>query len=155
MGLRAFGRGWVIALAIPATAVPCACSLGFDTFNPVATTAGDSGLADTGNGGFDTGTTGGDSGSSGGDTGTPADTGTTMEAGCAGLQSCLTTGGNCGMGCGTTYQQCVSMCGGMSCRQMCRNQQTQCRSTCASHCTTCTTAAGCTDNADCQTASMM
>ena len=44
--------------------------------------------------GSDASTTGGDSGSSGGDTGTPADTGTTMEAGCAGLQSCLTTGGN-------------------------------------------------------------
>lgn len=147
--------GWVVAVAaLPAAAMIGACSLGFDTFDPVATSAGDASHADGPLGGgdsqVDTGVADSGSGdSSGGDTGQGG------EGGCSGVQACVNTATSCGMSCGMSYQQCVGMCGGNTCRQMCRNTQNNCRSMCAMTCDSCATFVGCSASSQCQTASMM
>lgn len=146
------------------------CSLGFDTFNPVA--GGQDGGPGPGEGGppVDSGVTGVDS-SSGDDSGEPGtDTGVAedssapetgaMDAGCPGTQACLSTASSCGMLCAQAYTQCTSMCMGgnqQQCRNACRTTEQMCRTPCVQACDTCVTqgGAGCTDNQGCTAAAQM
>jgi hypothetical protein len=140
------------------------CSLGFDTFDPVAGSQ-DGGAAEgapPAEGGVQDGA-GSDASSS--DDSSAADTGTaedsaipTQDAGCPGQQSCLSQATSCGMPCVQTYMQCTGMCMGgnqQQCRNMCRATEQMCRGNCAQTCVTCTTQAGCTDNQGCTAAAQM
>jgi hypothetical protein len=133
------------------------CSLGFDQFDPVAAGDADSSVSDAtaaGDGAGDTLAVDADSGTVD-DTGDLSETGS--EAGCAGMQGCLSTATSCGMPCVQTYQQCVGACGmgDFQCRQQCKSAEQSCRASCTNACTMCTMNAGCPSQSACQTASMM
>jgi hypothetical protein len=137
-----------------------ACSLGFDTFDPVA------GAQDGGSGEGEAGVpvdattdvTGGDD-SSQSDTGNAQDSATQETGGgCPGQQACLTNAASCGKTCIQRDQQCTSMCfgpGQQQCRQACKTTEQSCESTCAQVCASCTSQAGCPDTTGCMTASQM
>ncbi len=135
-----------------------ACSLGFDTFDPVAG-AQDGGSGEGGEAGVPVDATGGDdSGES--DTGNAQDSAAPAGGGCPGQQACLSTAASCGMPCFQAYQQCVGMCSGQGqqqCRQACKTTEQTCRTPCVQACVSCTAqdGVGCTDNTGCMTASQM
>jgi len=159
-------RVLTLAFVVAAIAAGSGCSLGFDTFNPVAGgqdaggeggAPGDSGAPDDASGGDDLGEPGTDTGvaqdSSASETGA-------MDAGCPGMQACLSTAASCGMPCAQTFSQCTGMCMGgnqQQCRNACRATEQMCRTTCVQTCDTCVTqtGAGCSDNQGCTAAAQM
>ena len=136
-----------------------ACSLGFDTFDPVFD-AEDGGSGEGGEAGMPVDATGGND-SSQSDSGTVQDSATQETGGgCPGQQACLSTAASCGMPCNQAYQQCVGMCFGpmqQQCRQACKTTEDTCRTPCVQACVSCTAqvGAGCTDDTGCTTASQM
>jgi hypothetical protein len=155
----------VLTLAFVAATITVGggCSLGFDTFNPVAGgedgSPGDGGPVESGAPGVD-GSGGDDSSEPGMDTGVQDSSTPETGAMCPGMQACLSTASSCGMPCVQAYNQCTSMCTGggqQQCRNACRATEQMCRSTCVQACVACTTqdGAGCTDNQGCTTASQM
>jgi hypothetical protein len=68
---------------------------------------------------------------------------------CTPSPSCLNEAQNCGRGCASQEQQCVSQCSGGSCRQNCMRTENTCIGQCQSTCTNCVQSAGCSATSSC------
>ena len=161
-------RVLTLAFVVATIAAGGGCSLGFDTFDPVAGgqdgSSGDGGPtveASLESGAPDDGSAGDDSSEPGMDTGAGQDSSASeTSTGCPGMQACLSAASSCGMPCAQTYNQCTGMCMGgnqQQCRNACRATEQMCRTTCVQACDTCLTqaGAGCSDNQGCTAAAQM